>query len=52
MDSNVVSEVIKERLSRNDCEAGFILDGFPRSVEQAEALKQILSDLGKFSFDN
>lgn len=45
----VVSEVIKDRLSKNDCAEGFILDGFPRSVEQAEALKEILSDLGKFN---
>lgn len=45
----VVSEVIKDRLSKNDCSNGFILDGFPRSVEQADALKEILSDLGKFN---
>lgn len=44
----VVSEVIKDRLSKNDCLNGFILDGFPRSVEQADALGQILSELGKF----
>ena len=45
----VVSEVIKDRLSKDDCTNGFILDGFPRSVEQAEALKGILADLGKFT---
>ncbi|MBQ8635072.1 adenylate kinase [bacterium] len=45
----VVSEVIKDRLSKEDCAEGFILDGFPRSVEQADALKGILSDLGKFT---
>ncbi|MBE7708265.1 MAG: adenylate kinase [Cyanobacteria bacterium SIG27] len=44
----VVSEVIKDRLSKDDCLDGFILDGFPRSIEQAEALSQILSELGKF----
>lgn len=44
----VVSEVIKDRLSKDDCLNGFILDGFPRSVEQADALGQILSELGKF----
>jgi len=44
----VVSEVIKDRLSKEDCQDGFILDGFPRSVEQAEALKEILFDLGRF----
>ena len=45
----VVSEVIKDRLSKDDCLEGFILDGFPRSVEQADALKEILSDLGRFN---
>ena len=44
----VVSEVIKDRLSKDDCLEGFILDGFPRSVEQADALKEILSEIGKF----
>ncbi len=45
----VVADVIKDRLSKDDCANGYILDGFPRSVEQAEALKQIMADLGKFS---
>ncbi len=35
----VVQSVIKERISRQDCAKGYILDGFPRSIEQAEALK-------------
>ena len=34
----VVIEIIKERLSKDDCQNGFILDGFPRTVPQAEAL--------------
>ncbi len=34
----VVIDIIKERLSKPDCEGGFILDGFPRTVPQAEAL--------------
>ncbi len=45
----VVADVIKDRLSKDDCANGYILDGFPRSVEQAEALKDIMADLGKFS---
>ena len=44
----VVSNVIKERLLQADCAEGYILDGFPRSVEQAEALKEIMSEVGKF----
>ncbi len=35
----VVQSVINERISRQDCAKGYILDGFPRSIEQAEALK-------------
>jgi adenylate kinase len=39
--------IVKERLSKEDCVKGFILDGFPRTVEQADALEKILSELGK-----
>ena len=37
----VVVEIIRERLSRPDCAQGFILDGFPRTLLQAEALDRI-----------
>ncbi len=37
----VVIDIIKERLSKPDCEGGFILDGFPRTVPQAEALDRL-----------
>ncbi|MCH1626062.1 adenylate kinase [Fredinandcohnia quinoae] len=39
--------IVRERLSKDDCENGFLLDGFPRTVPQAEALEQILSELDK-----
>jgi adenylate kinase len=39
--------IVRERLSQKDCEKGFLLDGFPRTVPQAEALDNILSDLGR-----
>ncbi len=39
--------IVRERLGKPDCNKGFLLDGFPRTVTQAEALENILSDLGK-----
>lgn len=43
----IVIGIVKERLSKDDCKDGFVLDGFPRTVAQAEALDLVLSDLGK-----
>ncbi|MDE5415780.1 adenylate kinase [Alkalihalobacterium chitinilyticum] len=37
--------IVRERLSQADCEKGFLLDGFPRTVAQAEALDEMLSSL-------
>lgn len=37
----IVIEIIKDRLAQDDCSKGFILDGFPRTVPQAEALDQM-----------
>lgn len=37
--------IVKERLSKPDCEKGFLLDGFPRTVAQADALESLLGDL-------
>lgn len=39
--------IVRERLSKADCANGFILDGFPRTVHQADELAKILADLGK-----
>jgi len=43
----VVIGIVEERLAQDDCTKGFILDGFPRTVAQADALKQVLSGLGR-----
>ncbi len=43
----VVIGIVKERLQQPDCEKGFILDGFPRTLAQAEALDEMLKELGK-----
>ena len=42
---NVVSTIIKNRLLKDDCQNGFILDGYPRSLEQAYALDDILAEI-------
>jgi len=39
--------IVKERLSKDDCKEGFMLDGFPRTIAQAEALQDILRDLNE-----
>ncbi|NAS89800.1 adenylate kinase [ANME-1 cluster archaeon AG-394-G21] len=39
--------LIKDRLSESDCASGFLLDGYPRTLPQAETLSKILTELGK-----
>jgi adenylate kinase len=39
--------LVKERLSRKDCENGYLLDGFPRTIAQAEALKAMGPEIGR-----
>ncbi len=41
----VVVGMVKERLSKPDCKQGFLLDGFPRTLDQAKALDETLKDL-------
>lgn len=42
----IVSGIISERMDEPDCTNGFILDGFPRTIAQAEALEDMLGDKG------
>ncbi|GFO96711.1 adenylate kinase [groundwater metagenome] len=39
--------IIKERLSRSDCSGGFLLDGYPRTIPQADALQMIMTESGR-----
>jgi len=43
----VTVDMVRERFKRPDCANGFILDGFPRTVAQADALNALLSEMGK-----
>jgi adenylate kinase len=43
---NVIVKLVAEQLKTKDCEKGFILDGFPRTIGQARSLQKILEDMG------
>jgi adenylate kinase len=45
--NDIVIGMIRERIMRPDAENGFIMDGFPRNLEQAEALDSLLAQLGR-----
>lgn len=44
--NDIIYEAIEYRITQEDCKNGFILDGFPRNLEQAEGYDQILKKLG------
>ena len=43
---HILIEIVKERISRPDCENGYLLDGFPRTPPQAEGLEEIMHSIG------
>ncbi|NYI96308.1 adenylate kinase [Streptomonospora nanhaiensis] len=43
----VTNAMVRDRLAQQDAQGGFLLDGFPRNVAQAETLNKILDDLGE-----
>lgn len=43
----LILDMVKVRLTQKDCGKGFILDGFPRTIPQADGLSALLKDLGK-----
>jgi len=44
---DLIVELIDERLKSSDCNPGFLLDGFPRTLDQAKALTELLARLGR-----
>jgi len=44
---DVVIGIVRDRLREKDCDKGFILDGFPRTIPQAQALDRAIKELGK-----
>jgi len=44
---DLVLDVIKERISQSDCDKGFILDGYPRNIVQAESLNIVLNGINR-----
>lgn len=45
VDDQTILQLIAERLHHKDCEGGFLLDGFPRTIEQAEGLKSLAIEI-------
>jgi len=43
----LIMGIMQERLKQDDCKAGYLLDGFPRTIPQAEALKVLLDKMGE-----
>lgn len=44
---DLIMGIMKDRLREDDCKSGYLLDGFPRTIPQAEALKAMLADMGE-----
>ena len=46
----IVQSIVKERLASEDCKKGFILDGFPRTINQAQGLERFLEENQKIDY--
>lgn len=44
----VITEIIKERIKQEDCKNGYIFDGFPRNIEQANSLEKLNKELNEY----
>ncbi|HEU4342956.1 MAG TPA: adenylate kinase [Candidatus Binatia bacterium] len=43
---DLIVDLVRERLKGKDCDRGFVLDGFPRTIPQAQSLQEILKEMG------
>lgn len=43
----IITELLEDRITKKDCEKGFVLDGYPRTVSQIELLDELLEKLGR-----
>jgi len=44
----VITEIIKERIKQEDCKNGYVFDGFPRNIEQANSLEKLNKELNEY----
>ena len=47
VEDDIIMGIMEARLQEEDCQVGYLLDGFPRTIPQAEALKALLAKLGE-----
>ena len=47
VDNDIITLLLKNRLEKNDCNNGYILDGYPRNIEQAKLYEELISSLNK-----
>lgn len=47
VDANTTLELLEKRLNKNDCQNGYILDGYPRNMDQAKSYEKILAKINK-----
>ena len=47
VEDDLIMGIMEERLQEEDCQVGYLLDGFPRTIPQAQALKELLAKLGE-----
>lgn len=47
VDDEIIMKLLEERISQDDCKGAYIMDGFPRTINQAKAYEKLLNNLGK-----